>query len=444
MAPMSKVGMAKVSVATLRRCFATTAAAAQEKMSKKAQIRVSDPGCGCDTLQPSSAAAQSSAGRRSVVQQQLRLLLHQKGSQRVLPKPDFPETRALSNPQRRLVTEFASSFLHAFPKNETPKALLKFVCFFLPCFPPSLTFFKTKFLNLYTPVLVFRKSSLDFINFVKKEADNPTSEKTLLLTGISGIGKSATLMQTLAYYHELNWIIIYIPKASEIISGTEPYAKRGNEEIWDQWTVSHNVLQSIKLFNENILSQVNLSKPVEIGETIAKTLQDLVDIGTDGTSHSIQALNVFFEELAQGDKSTRPPVLLAIDQINSLYADTAYHDTESRVIHASKFSFIKSMQDLMSRKDLKQFVIVGAMDNTDCRHAHSYLNTHVKDLSEIYPPTSNDMQLPLTGVVGNTAETKSHSVTTHSFPNFGVFRLDAFSLEECKALGHWMIESKLG
>ena len=38
----------------------------------------------------------------------------------------------------------------------------------------------------------------------------------------------------------------------------------------------------------------------------------------------------------------RPPVLLAIDQVNGLYSRTAYYDVESKVVTADRFNLPRS------------------------------------------------------------------------------------------------------
>lgn len=46
----------------------------------------------------------------------------------------------------------------------------------------------------------------------------------------------------------------------------------------------------------------------------------------------------------------RAPVLIAIDQVNTFYSITAYHDVESRVVTANQLSVVNSFLKFLNQE----------------------------------------------------------------------------------------------
>ncbi|KAJ3124565.1 37S ribosomal protein S23 mitochondrial [Nowakowskiella sp. JEL0407] len=285
-------------------------------------------------------------------------------------KPEYARESKINS-----MFEFDEEFISRYPTESVPKSL------------------SLLFNHVNTPALLFRKSTLEFIRLVKSESEKPKSDQKYVLTGVAGIGKSALLMQTVAHFQKLNWIVIYIPQATYINSGFEPFTKRTDADLYDQPEYCRKILKSVLKFNGDAFSDINVKTTIELGNGDIETLDDLINHGIDHIGDSVKVVEILFTELSL-ENPDRPPVLVAIDQIDALYSETAYHDTESKIIDADKFSFMKVFIDLIKRTDLTRFVVTGATDATDNRLSTSLLKPLIQ--SETIPTINKDStQLPL-------------------------------------------------
>lgn len=87
-----------------------------------------------------------------------------------------------------------------------------------------------------------------------------------------------------------------------------------------------------------------------LSEAKVKTMKDLASLGTNNRTIAPEVWDAVWKELTvakEGQKSKRPPVLVAIDGINFWMGQTRYKSAEFNAIHAHQFTIIKQFLDLL-------------------------------------------------------------------------------------------------
>jgi len=110
---------------------------------------------------------------------------------------------------------------------------------------------------------VTRTSSNKLINRLSSAADKPSKETRLLLNGSKGSGKSTIMLQAMSAAWQKNWIVIYLPRATELIDSTSPYAYNASTQTFHQPALSASLLSSILTANKKALSGISLEKEYE-------------------------------------------------------------------------------------------------------------------------------------------------------------------------------------
>jgi len=99
--------------------------------------------------------------------------------------------------------------------------------------------------------------------------------------GRSGCGKSFLLLQAVQYCASQKWIVIYIPRAVNIINSTTPYTYDIRTQTYLQPAAAFQILQRMLTVNNETLSSVRLQENLmlERQEVPAGTsLTDLIGI----------------------------------------------------------------------------------------------------------------------------------------------------------------------
>jgi len=85
---------------------------------------------------------------------------------------------------------------------------------FLLVFPLSLASrMATGQFDLVKPAaLVVREPTVSLLERIDKAITTPSAQSRIVLTGDSGSGKSAVLLQTVSHCLSAGWVVIYVPK----------------------------------------------------------------------------------------------------------------------------------------------------------------------------------------------------------------------------------------
>ncbi|KAJ3413451.1 28S ribosomal protein S29, mitochondrial [Chytridiales sp. JEL 0842] len=213
--------------------------------------------------------------------------------------------------------------------------------------------------------IMLRDSTLDIINIINTEAEKSGNVSKILLDGESGTGKSAILSHLASHYKALGWIVIYIPNVSSWTSGEFPYDLPKGSEVYTQPTLTVSILERILSANSAELSKIAVvgDGVVVNRQKIKGSLADVAQAGIKFPDHAHTALYILLNQL-EDHSSKRPPVLFAIDQINTFYTTTQYYDRESKALTADRLATVAPFLRLLAAEKLQKTVIVGAMDRT--------------------------------------------------------------------------------
>ncbi|KAJ3295383.1 37S ribosomal protein S23 mitochondrial [Borealophlyctis nickersoniae] len=235
------------------------------------------------------------------------------------------------------------------------------------------------------PSLMLRQTTLELIEAIKKQGDKKVSDSTLVLDGVRGTGKSATLMQVASHFRSSGWLVIYIPRLLEWVLGIEPYEK-AQGELFNQPYLSAKVLESILKINGRALSKIKTKR----GDS---TLEELIKRGMTRPELAQPAVEELFIELSTEDES-RPPLLIAIDQINGFYTKTEYRNVDSSVLTADRFTLVRSFLRFLTQEHQVKGAVVGALDFSTPQISSRFLE-HVVSQSPSYPTSRQSAPRPL-------------------------------------------------
>ncbi|KAJ3315938.1 37S ribosomal protein S23 mitochondrial [Boothiomyces sp. JEL0838] len=215
--------------------------------------------------------------------------------------------------------------------------------------------------------LLFRASSHSLLNELDSDSSK-VSDRTILLckrllslAGARGSGKSTTMFQMVNHYANNGYIVLYFPKLSEWTSGIFSYESVG--ETYHQPELACKLLQTILTANESHLKKLKAPD----GKT---SMADFVSAGSKNPRISHQTLMEFLDNVF---KSTdRPKILLALDQINAIFTNTAYCDKDSNPLTADKFAIAAKFHSLL-QTELTNAARLIAVDNSVTQIKSPYL-----------------------------------------------------------------------
>ncbi|KAJ3325157.1 37S ribosomal protein S23 mitochondrial [Boothiomyces sp. JEL0866] len=209
--------------------------------------------------------------------------------------------------------------------------------------------------------LLFRATSHSLLNELDIDSSKK-SDRTIMLSGARGAGKSTTMFQMVNHYANNGYIVLYFPKLSEWTSGIFSYESTGNS--YQQPELACKLLQTILTANEGHLKK--LKAPDGKG-----TLADFVSTGSKNPRISHQTLIELLDHLLTATE--RPKVLLALDQINAIYTNTAYCDKDSNPLTADKFAIASKIHSLL-QSELTNTAKLVALDNSVTQIKSPYLD----------------------------------------------------------------------
>ncbi|KAJ3176537.1 37S ribosomal protein S23 mitochondrial [Geranomyces variabilis] len=226
--------------------------------------------------------------------------------------------------------------------------------------------------SLYPPALarqalsafMLRQTTLDVIDVIRQQAEKSVCDGVIALDGPRGVGKSVTLLQTATHFAKEGWIVFYVSQPVQWVNGTEPFepaTANSPTTIYAQPAVAARILNHLlKLNGRDRLGQIKVAD----GRNVADVAQE----GISDPSRSQAALDEILAAFAVDGKS-RPRLLIAVDQVNTFYSTTAYHDTASKPITADKLAAVRSFASIFSlAKKLPHASLLCAADKSDTQH----------------------------------------------------------------------------
>ncbi|KAI8323808.1 hypothetical protein GQ54DRAFT_257623, partial [Martensiomyces pterosporus] len=272
------------------------------------------------------------------------------------------------------------------------------------------------------PALLYRELTQKLVDQLSKFATEGAPGKATVIDGLCGSGKSAELLKLASFAAASGHIVIYGYSTIQWVNSSRPYAPSSADDSFLQHETVMNLLRTVLSLSQEALAQVPLGKDVVLGKKTLgaeKTLADLVDFGIQTPALAHDALD---QLLAVAGSQTKVPVLIALDEVNTLWCNTAYRDQENEVLPASRLRLVRSFLPYFEgSKKLAKGWAVGAL---------SYLETKYmpKDLkARLNPPK----QIPIAN--SDVASDPNLAKPPTRVP-FDVVKVDRMTARETKGL----------
>lgn len=145
-----------------------------------------------------------------------------------------------------------------------------------------------------------RESTVDLLEKIDASMKTPSADSRIVLTGESGAGKSAVLLQTVSHCLSAGWVVIYVPKASTWTNSSFAYNKVPNTTSFVQPLLASTLVGQIHSANKTTLSKIMTSERVMVGRhEIEKgtPLSTLLEAGIKDQFAAQDAMEVFMKEM---------------------------------------------------------------------------------------------------------------------------------------------------
>lgn len=221
------------------------------------------------------------------------------------------------------------------------------------------------------PVSVVRNTTLELTNYLKQvKADKLSSEDArLVFSGRIGSGKSYALLQAVEWCVANGWIVLYIPRAVDLVNSTSPYTYDLRTQTFLQPEAAHQLLHRARIANGKIFKQLKLENTLDLGEgykpaKAGTTLFDFCDVSKEEVAKAPLVLDLLVKELQE---QTAHPVLLAVDDFQALFNKSLYRDPHFKPISPYHLSTPRLLLSLFSptHKKFKFGACIGAITSSD-------------------------------------------------------------------------------
>ncbi|TIC37632.1 hypothetical protein E3Q09_00641 [Wallemia mellicola] len=209
---------------------------------------------------------------------------------------------------------------------------------------------------------VIRKSSINAINKLDSASKTSSKDNRYVLHGKIGSGRSISLLQSVIYAQQSNWLVFYIPKSQHLVDSSYAYNPPSESGgIWTQPSLSAEILRIFAETNKEKLNDVKISQDYDQFKAGDK-IYDLCIHATKYENKAVETFDVVMNELS---KQTAHPVLLAMDSIQAMYQPTLYKDQHFNKLHPYELSVTAKILDFLSgRQQFNRGAILGATSST--------------------------------------------------------------------------------
>jgi len=214
---------------------------------------------------------------------------------------------------------------------------------------------------------VVRDVTIKVVDQLQAASQESSQRNRFVLSGPMGCGKSFLLIQGVEYAASAGWIVMYIPRAINLVNSSTPYSYDLRTQTYLQSVFAQRTLLRFRSVNEHALSSLVTEDKIELdaGSTLPQRtpLLKLIDVGLKEQTSAPAVLNSLLESLG---KQTRVPILLAIDDFQALFTKTAYKTSRFETIRAWHLSMPRLLLEYASgRKAFARGAVVGALSLSD-------------------------------------------------------------------------------
>ncbi|KAJ7576845.1 mitochondrial ribosomal death-associated protein 3-domain-containing protein [Mycena floridula] len=244
---------------------------------------------------------------------------------------------------------------------------------------PKSTYIEHRLLS--QPASVVREITLATADLMDDALNEGSMENRFVLTGKPGCGKSYTLMQAVHHCHLNDWIVIYIPRAQNLVNSTTMHSYDLRTQTYIQPEFAQQLLKRIYEVNKKHFHDRGENKGLRLTRNYSaqgfaelsgatrkdvnkgSPLVEVVSIGIESTQFAASALQFVMIELGSQNSI---PVLLAIDSFQSLYCQTLYRDPHFARIRSYHLAIPRLLLEFASGQRLfRNGAVLGAVCSSD-------------------------------------------------------------------------------
>ncbi|XP_002986606.2 uncharacterized protein LOC9659848 [Selaginella moellendorffii] len=207
------------------------------------------------------------------------------------------------------------------------------------------------------------------LHISSKKDQRMRGSKHHILDGPVGCGKSFALAVIVQWARAQGWLVFYVPRGQEWTRGGYYYLNELTG-LWDTPIQAQKVLREFLDSHGEMLEQIKcrVPDPIFLGEAAAlgripgpqeitmpenSTVKDLVEKGLDVQA---AASNIVVRLRQELDLVTEFPVLIAVDEFNSWFTFSEYHQfldfKKTRQIHAKELGMVSAFRRMETSRQL--------------------------------------------------------------------------------------------
>ncbi|KAJ1895585.1 hypothetical protein LPJ66_004502 [Kickxella alabastrina] len=214
------------------------------------------------------------------------------------------------------------------------------------------------------PALLYRRITQQLVD----RLTGAPAQRAMVIDGKNGSGKSAELMKLAAVAAAKGHIVVYAHSTLPWVNSSRPYAPANEGSLFVQHELTLELLKSVLMLSKEALARVALGREVVLGKktlTAEQTLADLVSFGIHTPSLAHDALD---QLLAVASAQTQVPLLVALDNVNTLWCNTAYRDQQDAVLPAERLRLVRAFLPFFDgSRAISSGLAVGATSYSEVR-----------------------------------------------------------------------------
>ncbi|KAF8194975.1 mitochondrial ribosomal death-associated protein 3-domain-containing protein [Pholiota molesta] len=251
-----------------------------------------------------------------------------------------------------------------------------------------------EFKLLSKPYTVVREITQDAVKLLAEARREPSSNTRVVFTGRPGCGKSFLLYQAVEHCVQQNWIVIYIPRAIDLVNSTTSYAYDIRTQTYFQPFYSYQTLQRMLTINKEALTRLVLLEDLVLEKSMlpkGTSLATVIETAMAEKTRSIAQAPLYLEAVMKTLEAQKQyPVLLAIDDMQTLYCRTAYRDPHFVPIQSYHLSVPRMLLEFASgKRSFQKGAVLGAISASRTSHPTPVELRDALDLhNEDYPISS--------------------------------------------------------
>ncbi|KAF4610525.1 hypothetical protein D9613_006518 [Agrocybe pediades] len=230
-----------------------------------------------------------------------------------------------------------------------------------------------EFRILTKPYTVVRQVTKDTVEYLSRAKKQSSAQNRLVMTGRAGCGKSFLMLQAVEHCVRDEWIVIYIPRAINLVNSTTPYAYDIRTQTYLQPAYSFQTLQRMLTVNKAKLAEIPLVEDLVLekqtltkGTKLTKVIEFAIAERARTVGQSPAILDAVMRSL---DVQTDFPVLLAVDEIQALYGKSSYKDPHFLPIQPYHLSLPRLILEYASgKRQFSRGAVLGALSVSQTLH----------------------------------------------------------------------------